>query len=253
MDASVQGQPDDALDIEPRSHEEVTRRAVALAILVRRAALEERNPDGGEQEAFERETDRFELYSWAVKEFGDTILQDERELLRTPAGGLSPEAIDTCLAAILPAEALRWALGLAERLDLLADPDTLVEPLMSWCPVPWEDVTTFARRHTLRPDERLAEERERWELWHWRSTLEPTDHDPNEDLNAVVADVAREAATAGLIQVVEGDFAVDTRPFRALSADERTAIADRAEANLLALNWVCGFGETWDTVPLYPE
>lgn len=252
-DASFPPDEDDSLDIELRSLDAAYRRAVLLATLVRRAAVEEPIPEAGEQDPFERETDRFELYSWASKELGETATDSEQTLLRAPIGGLTQEDIDVCLASALPANALMWALGGKDSLDLGDNPKAIVEALLGWASRPWDDVGRAAGKHRLRSEELVAFERERWELWHWRATLDESDLDPGETLQGLVADVAEEAAVAGIVDVSERDFAVDGRPFGSLSEDEQERVTDEAEGYLVALNWLCGFGSSWDDVPLYPE
>lgn len=246
---------DDTIEIELRSRDEIARRVVVLASLVRRAAMEASAPDvgAGEQDAFERETDRFELYSWAVKELGDSATADELSLLRAPAGALLADDIDQCLAASGPAQALRWSLGALDRLAPEDTPDAFVETLLAWCPGPWDEISRFGRRFGVRGEDEIASERERWELWHWRAALDHESLEPGESIDEVLSIVADEAAAADLIHLADGDFAVDGVPFHGLSEGEQTRVADISEGYLLALNWVCGFGDSWDDVPLYPE
>lgn len=252
-DASNPPGEDDILDIELRPVDQVFRRAVLLATLVRRAAFEKPGPEAGEQDPFERETDRFDLYSWAMKELSNTATADEQSLLRAPVGDLAQEEIDLCLASALPANALMWALGGTSSLGLNDTPESIVETLLGWTMGPWDEVGRAAKGQTLRSEELIAFERERWELWYWRATLDESDLDPGETLHDVVADVAEDAIDVGIIDVSERDFAFDGRPFGSISGDEQERIADLAEGYLIALNWVCGFGSSWDDVPLYPE
>lgn len=244
---------DNTIDIELRSPDDIARRLVVLTSLVRRAALEGSDPTAGEQDAFERETDRFELYSWTMKELHDVVTSSELSLLQAPAGSLIQNDIDQCLACVIPAQALRWSLGAIDRLNPSDAPEGLVEALLAWSPGPWDELSRFGRTLGLRDEESIATERERWELWHWRATLEPADIDPHESLDDVVSVVTDEARSAGLVESAKGDFAVAGQPFRALPDEQRTHIAELAEGYLIALNWVCGFGDSWDDTPIYPE
>ena len=99
------------------------------------------------------------------------------------------------------------------------------------------------KRVRLRSEQELADERERMELWYWRGDTEI----PDEDLAEVVAQVA----AAGLIPIVDGDFALsDGTSYVTLSEEDQDELNWVAEQRLRALNWVCGFGDSWETAPL---
>ncbi len=56
----------------------------------------------------------------------------------------------------------------------------------------------------------------------------------------------------GLIPVADGDLTDDNGvPFYRLSEEQQDDVAWLAELRLRALNWACGFGESWETAPLY--
>lgn len=244
---------DEMIDINLRSIDETVRRAVVLVSLVRRAAMEEANPSDGENEAFERETDRFELYSWSWKELASARTEEERDVLHTPAGELSQQQTDQCLEASFPANALCWTLGVVDELGPSDAQNVELDPLLAWSPQPWDDLDRLVKKSSLRDEVVIAQERERWELWFWRATLEEGDLEPDEDMRELVANVAVAASEAGLISERDEDFDVNGQPFRQVEAELRSVLAERAEAYLLALNWVCGFGDSWDDVPLYPD
>ena len=244
---------DESIDINLRPIDEIVRRAVLLLSLVRRAAIEPADPSSEEDDAFERETDRFELYSWAKREFADTWAEDEHVLLSIPAGELLSDHVEHCLSAAPPANALCWSLGVVD--DLTSDDiETLpLDHLLNWASTPWDEVGRLARKASLRDEERIAQMRERWELWYWRATLDDTDLDPGEDLGELVGDVAAGASESDLVNLIDADFGVDGQPFRSIDADQQATIAQLAEHNLIALNWVCGFGDSWESVPHYPD
>ncbi len=243
---------DDTIEINPRPVEDLARRTTLLVTLIRRALLETPD-DTDDTDTFARETDRFELYSWARREFMSIITGDERSVLESPVGELGLNAINWCLSASIPARALLWALNAQHSLSPADTPAAEMDILMGWAPEPWEEFDRLARRNVRRPEEELAQERERWELWYWRATLTAEDVQPGETLRDTVAEVARDAERADLINVVENDFAVEGRPFSLLSPDEQDRAAELAEGYLIALNWVCGIGASWEDVPLYAE
>lgn len=244
---------EDSIDINLRPVGEVVRRAVLLISLVRRAGMEQGDPGGDENDAFERETDRFELYSWARKELANAGTDDEQALLNTPAGELAPAQADRCLSASLPASALCWSLGVVGSLSPGDADNPPLDQLFNWAPQPWDEASRFAKNARLRDEETIAQEREKWELWYWRATLEAADLEPDEDLDELLGDVVGVAADAGLIDVIDGDFSLDGKAFELVNPDRQATIAHLSEDYLRALNWVCGFGDSWESVPLYPD
>lgn len=243
----------DTIEIEPRQVDAIARRAAVLVALIRRAAFESPDADEGENDAFTLETDRFDLYSWVRREAATAMTERERSLLATPAGDLDEESVDECLLATVPARALAWSLRALDALSPSDSPELHADTLTGWAPEPWNEVGRWMRKLVPRPEAALAEERERWELWHWRATLTRDHVEPGEDLASVVADVAREASNSGLIVSTQDDFAVDGKPFGSIPTDRRETVALLAQGYLHALDWICGFGDTWDDVPLYPD
>jgi hypothetical protein len=244
---------DDSIDIDPRPIEQVAQRAALLITLVRRAFLEAPGDGADHTDSFERETDRFELYSWARREFLDIMTVDERSALASPAGELGADPTDWCLSASVPARALVWSLGGQQALSPVDTPAAESDALVDWAPGPWEDVSRVARSLTRRREVELAAERERWELWYWRATLTTEDIHPGDRFDDTVAAVARDAERASLARVVANDFAVHDRPFSSLPSDDQARVAELAEGYLIALNWVCGIGSSWEDIPLYPD
>jgi hypothetical protein len=231
---------DDELDIQPWPVLELIGRAVALTSVAKRGMLE---VDEGD-DVFSRETDRFELSTWARTELSNWITDAELAVLNTPLGSLDEEQMLLADEALYAAGAVTWALRAmdSERLPL-PDSESFNTAVMSWAPGPWDKVRNLQKRVRLRSDEELAAERERMELWHWRANGEIEGDD--------LAEVVAEAVEAGLIEVADGDFATDEKfAFSALGDEERDDIAWIAEQRLRALNWVCGFGESWETAPI---
>jgi hypothetical protein len=233
---------DDALDIELRPVHELLERTVVLAALAQRGIIEV----DAERQEYERETDRFELLTWARSALAETVTSDELRLLATPSGELGDD-ISRCDSALIEASSLAWALGVvpSDPLPVPQDGDA-EERLLAWAPAPWSDLGRLARTLSPRPEEAVAAERERWEVWYWRSV--------DADDPGAIADVAADLAGTDLIPVADGDLATDAaEPFGTLTPDEQGDIAWLAEHRLRALNWACGFGADWDSVPLYPD
>lgn len=231
---------DDELDIQPWPVLELIGRAVALTSVAKRGLLEVDE----DLDLFSRETDRFELSTWARTELTNWITDAELATLNSPIGDLSEEQMLLAEEALYSAGAVAWALrGVVDENMPMPDTDGFVAAVLEWAPSPWDKVRQLQKRVRLRSDQDLADERERMELWYWRGETEISD----EDLSEVVAEVA----AAGLIPIVDGDFATDDGvPYAALSEDDRDDLTWIAEQRLRALNWVCGFGESWESAPL---
>lgn len=242
-DQSVNGFDDhDTIDIQPWPVIELVGRGVTLATIARRGMLEVDD----ERDDFDLETDRFDLVTWARTELQNWITDDELRILNTSIGELGDDDLATCDNALVSATSVAWALRAvaAEQLPL-PEKEEIDQKTLAWAPEPWDKVRSIQSRTRLRSDEELAAERERWELWFWRATEGVEDP-------AAVHEVVTELEESGLIPVVEGDFANDEgTPFSRLDEDERDDVAWLSELRLRALNWVCGFGETWESAPLY--
>jgi hypothetical protein len=233
---------DDTIDIQPWPVIELIGRGVTLATIARRGILEVDD----HRDHFDLETDRFDLSTWARTELQNWISDNELRLLNTGIGDLTDEDLGECDNALVSATAIAWTLRAVDTARLpLPEQEEIDETTLRWAPEPWDKVRSLQSRARLRSDVELGEERERWELWYWRAT-------DGLDDPAAVQDVADEVRETGLIPIVDDDFANDAgTPFHRLSEDERDDVAWLAELRLRALNWVCGFGESWEAAPLY--
>lgn len=231
---------DDELDIQPWPVLELIGRAVALTSVAKRGLLEVDE----DLDVFSKETDRFELSTWARTELTNWITDAELQTINTPIGNLSEAQMLLADEALYAGGAVAWALrGVPDDSMPMPDSEQFITSVMEWAPSPWDKVRQLQKRVRLRSDQELADERERMELWYWRGETDISDED--------LADVVAEVAAAGLIPIVGGDFATDGGvSYAALSEDDRDDLTWVAEQRLRALNWVCGFGETWETAPL---
>lgn len=230
---------DDEIDIQPWPVLELIGRAVALTSVAQRGLIEvDDNND-----VFTRETDRFELSTWARTELTNWITDYELAILNTPIGNLTEEQMLLADEALYAAGAVAWALrAVPDEYMPIPDSDKFNTSVLAWAPGPWDQVRKLQKQVRLRSDEDLAGERERMELWYWRGS---------NDISAEeLAEVVAEIDAAGLMPTVDGDLGVEGVAFGALPADDRDEITWIAEQRLRALNWVCGFGDSWETAPL---
>jgi hypothetical protein len=243
---------EESVEIEPRPAALVARRATLIAALLRRAALEVGLSVG------DPEAERFDLGAWTASEGLPALATtEEAETFTAPLGALDPIQIDQATWEAEALVALAWALGLVESIppyDEIADP----LPALNALPAPWDSLAQFARSAKLRPVDDLATERERAEVWRWRALAEMTRRDgtPEEkrDVQTMLRDLAGEASASGLIPpLVDGDFAVKGRPYRRISDEDLDELAELAFQRLRALNWACGFGDSWQDPSLDVE
>lgn len=233
---------DDSIDIQPWPVMELIGRSVILATLARRGMLDIER----ERDIFDLETDRFDLSTWARTELQNWIEEREVIILGKPVGELNEDEISRCDDALIGASTIAWAIRAVESDELpLPQDGTAEEETLAWAPMPWMKVRQLQSRARIRSDENLARERERWELWYWRVFDAPEDP-------ATLANVVAEVRDSGLIPVVEDDFATDAGiPYSSLPEEDLLDIAWLAELRLRTLNWVCGFGRSWESAPLY--
>lgn len=244
---------DDYIDINLRDVDEIAGRAVVLATLVRRGMLDVIDADeeepGSDDELFDRDGIRFDLLAWLKEQEPDALEPEDAELLAKPVGELTEEDLDLCTDATDALGALMWVTGTVEMLPSPCDIDNPAADL-GLMPEPWDDVQPFHTEAALRREDLIAREREIAELWFWRAALsvngEPTDAEERHAIRTV----ADEAALAGLIRTAAGDFAVDGQPYAKVAQPFKDEILAGTAARLRALNWVCGFGDTWADTPL---
>ncbi len=251
---SAESPADDEIDIELRAAPDVASRLILVATVCRRAFLESR---GSGNAADERQSDRFYLTAWLQQErLIDAASPNELEILQTPIGRLDADMASLASWQSEALVALAWALGL---LDPMPAYHTMAEPgpLFALVPSPWDDTSSFAAQARLRDELEVAQERERAELWEWRAQMEEIANGGESrevvEITDTISEVAREAHAAGLLpNPVAGDVAADGIAYRDLSPALRENAAIVAGQRLRALNWLCGFGTSWDDVPLDP-
>ena len=241
---------DDFLDIRPWPPIELVGHLVSHVALGRRGLIE--TDESGD--VFERETDRFELDAWAKLELTAWMNAEQTAVLATPLASLSEAQLETCHDALIVASTIGWATYIVTLPTLPITTDGGPEGVvLDWAPGPWTPVRNSVKAIRVRSDELLATERERWELLAWRSTLFQDDESIDVDQQALEETIA-ELAGQSLVETDGRDFmAARGKPFGALEADDLAQIAHEAELRLKSLNWICGFGETPGSAPIFLE
>ena len=240
----------DEIDVELRSVVEIRARILILASVLRRLALEAAPLDGeGEPIA-----EAFDEREW-LREHGLAFELTPREaaLLDSPLGSIAPEAT---IDASWQGEALvvlGWAIGAGDEppVNAISDP----RPVIAIVPHPWDAIQDWLSEPGMVSESEVVRHREVAEIWHWRVTTEvlrrsrsPTESQAFEE---AIRDVAAEALAVGLVPGLrDGDLSVHGRRIKELSGDDIEELVAVTGQRLHALNWLCGFGNSWDDVPL---
>jgi hypothetical protein len=240
----------DEIDVELRSPNEVRARILILTTVLRRLALE--NADVEDSDDFSAEA--FDQREW-LRELGlaSELSVREAALLESPLGTIGPEAIIEASWQGEALMALAWAISAVEMppLDTVSDPRQVID----FVPRPWDGTQEWLADTTIVSEAEAAREREIAEIWHWRMTTEvlrrAVSAAASRDYEEAIRDVATEALRAGLLPSLrQGDFPVRGRTIEDLSANDLDELVSVTGQRLLALNWLCGFGASWDDVPL---
>ena len=242
---------DDHVDIELRSAATVAERCVILAALIRRLWIESsfalENAEDWADEAFD-------LREWLRTEAIWTSLTAlEADILQRPVGGVSEDDLALYTWQAEGLATLGWAIRLT---DLLPPGDEgEISAVVQAVPAPWDSTAAWMRGAQLRSEAEIAIERDRAEIYEWRIALESPRRfatgQEQVDYMAAIRDVVREAGATGLLDRKAGtDFSIGDRPLPEFDATSLERLAALAEVRLRALNWLCGFGSSWDEVPI---
>jgi hypothetical protein len=241
---------DDSIDINPRPRRQIAHRLLIQIALTNRAGIESLD-----RYAPEDEEARFDLIAWLIDARAiDELTRFERGLLEAPLGALSRVEIDRLAFSLEAAHPLAWSLSLIEAEP--APPEPIDGgAILAAVPAPDDDTGSFLNDLTLRSLEEIAAHREAAEIWLWRLEIErerrnSSDHDHLET-EQVIAETAREAVDAGLLERTKSnDFPLFGQAVRDLSRDQLDFASLIAQERLTAFNWICGYGASWEDVPL---
>ena len=241
---------DDEIDIELRSPTEVAMRCIVLGCLVRRLSIESLSQDRNDESLA---GEAFDLRAWLQTErLWSSLEASETAVLDHPFGEVSDDEMATIAWQAEGLASLGWALGLAD-LPPVGELSS-IESVLTRVPSPWDSAAPWIADVALRPEPEIARERDRAELIEWRVGVESPRRLASDreraDYDRAIAEVAREAASAGLADVTNGDLFITAAPAANLDDEALERLAVLAEERLRALNWLCGFGESWDSVPL---
>jgi len=127
--------------------------------------------------------------------------------------------------------------------------------LLTLVPTPWNKTEPWISRQSLRPEEQIISMRERAEVWAWRLEVESDRRKLRngelQRLEETILVVAREGHEAGYLSYTDDSaFSVDAVPVSTMRTEDIEELRLITISRLKALNWVCGFGDDWYSVPL---
>ncbi|HLL51115.1 MAG TPA: DUF4272 domain-containing protein [Thermomicrobiales bacterium] len=241
---------EESIDIQLRPPTVVAERCIVLASLVRRlwieSSLSVNDPGDWSAEAFD-------LREWLRAEgIWESLTPAEGDFLQRPAGDLAEDEIAVIAWQAEGLATLGWAL----RLTTLLPPGVLgdITAVVQAVPAPWDDTAAWTRSALLRSESEIATERDRAEIHEWRIAIEGprrlSSKDERREYEAAIADVVREARMSRLLESDCDDFVVGDRLIASFNDLDLERFSSLAEERLRALNWLCGFGTSWDEVPL---
>jgi hypothetical protein len=240
---------DDSIEINLRPAREVGRRLIVLVSLLHRAELETRTGESGPANL---EEERFDLSAWLIdQQIADALAPSERLLIDAPIGTLAEADLDALSSAQGSIEAIAWSLMLTDRLRVDQD----VAEIVRLVPAPDDRAGAFLQGLSLRPLAAMADARETSEVWAWRFDIELEARAENRAIFPEDAEVVRTvlnelAASGAQIESIDGDFVLDGFPVSRVDPVLVEFAAAVEIERLRAFNWVCGYGQTWDDVPL---
>jgi hypothetical protein len=239
--------PIEELDIQLRPADAVARRFIILSSVVQRIVMDA----GLDADAYGT---AFDLREWLRAEgLWEDATDDERAILTSSPGGISPDHIAELGNCAESLATLAWSLALVER--PVPDEFSNLFEREDGIPGPWEKTAPWVAAQSLRPEPVIAVARELAELWSWRYQIESVRRMAQGrelmDIERTIREVTHEATSVGLLKPgKKGGFADAGVPVTHMDPLEVEELAELQVERLTALNWICGYGEDWDSVPL---
>lgn len=251
--------------METHAAEQVARRALALGVLVKRAEIEQQFQTTRHWSIFEPVRDHAtqkyhmqhtQLFTWAQTEglFPRYFSRLEQQGLESPLGQWSEMWRMTTAWRVESIGVLLWALGWLDEIPAYDNPfdqSTTLVPLDLLTPT-----VDFIWMATLRETHVIRSQRDRAELWNWRSRateLETMGIRPSGGVTfqSIIRYTAEKAYVAGHIpDLVDGDFPVFGRAYADLDDDQYSLLSSLAYERYRTLNWICELSNAHGNVRL---
>ena len=242
----------------------VAYRALCLGALLKRTELELSIQELDDRSVFDEVRQHFiikqekhnqKLNQWLLDEHISEHLSDtEGHLLARPLGKWSERTLIMVGWRIEALGIMLWALN---RLDFIPAYDSQFDPAVILAPLDiFQATIDFIWMANLRSDYELREERDRAELWNWRSRareLKCMGVRPPEGVsfNEIIRFTTERAYKEGHIDLpVADDFPVFNKSYANLTADEYALLSAIAYERNSALSWICEITSDWESIPI---
>jgi hypothetical protein len=238
------------IDVELRLPVEIRTRILVQAAVLRRLALEDAAIDVGSDPSAEA----FDEREWLREQgLAGELTADEAAMLDSPLGSVAPDRITEASWQGEALVVLAWAIGALDtpQVGTVSDP----RPVIAVVPRPWDETKAWLGDPAIVSESEAAREREAAEIWYWRLTTEVLRRTASaadrQEYEEAIRDVTAEALDAELVPALrDDDFSVHGKSIKDLSGDDINQLIAVTGQRLRALNWLCGFGTSWDDVPL---
>lgn len=185
----------------------------------------------------------------------DKISPNEMIFLNTPLLFITRQQIIDIVWRMESVMCLMWSLNLIKEIppfDQQQSPDLLNK-------IPIDNLVSFRKEATLRPESEIMEFQSMAEMWHWRDRTRQLQEknatitlpDGVKNLDELVRSVCKSILEQGkkFIPVIEEDFLAFNKPYRDLDTNQYSEVKSIAMERHFALNWLCGFStkNDWDS------
>ena len=232
------------------------KRALCLSLLVLRAQAESqlhREPrDGRGVDIVTPEQDFAVRHVHLLKQEGlwEAASVRERALFEKPLGSWQRQEIVDGSWRQEALGVLIWALGSSTDLPPYDHETNAMEMATAS-----REAQPFIAHAKLRDFREIDKARDVAELWLWRARttqLRDKQVTPPKGMTfeGIIAQAAKAGERDGLFTAIDDDFPALGRSYAKLSKTEWYTMHSIASERLCALNWLCGYSDDWDNVPL---
>jgi hypothetical protein len=225
--------------------ESIARRALLLQAIHLRGWLEDQATDVAHM-PIARAIDRVnQLTSWVADyDLEKMAVAKEIEFLHCPVGKLDSEQVTAAYWKMDTLGVLAWAVRKVPALPAFDAPFDAQE-VLGTLPRVGESPEVFLEHLDRRPVDELEQALEAARLWQQRAELHLIETarlvEDQTVFDSKVTELASRAAELGALElVVDGDFFVMTKPYRALDQKQSDLLGRLASERFEALTWICG-------------
>ena len=241
-----------------RSSQDVAKRALCLAALVTRAQAEyQLYPAPGDVPSSEKVIDAafaVSIEEWLKKDgLWEALSAKEKILFEKPLGTWNKQEIADGQWRAESLVVLLWSLRPGEAMppyDQLASSSSIMNAV-----TPPSGSRKFISGAKLRDVDEIARTRDVAELWLWRARTtriikEGVRPPKGYTFQKIISMTVEKATKDGLFQPIEGDFPAFHKSYAKLTDEEWETMNSISTERLYGLNWLCGYSDDWDRVPL---